>query len=200
MTALLTIASAVITLAAGVLYLRAALQEAKPQLVSWLGWTALLVIGAASALDSGQVPAAVYTLACAAMCASVVLLSWRRGGWALTRLDQVSLAGVAAGLALLLIARSPAWATGITVAVDAAAYIPTAVHAWREPGEEPWGAYVLFGLGAGLALAAANLAAFTAVAYPAYLLGADTAVAVMILARRGVPLRLIPRSSAGSSA
>ena len=194
MTGLLTAASVVVTLAAGVLYVRAALQEARPKMVSWLGWTALLVIGAVSALEEGQVPAAVYILACAAMCAAVVLLVWRRGGWALAWLDRVSLAGVTAGLVLLAAARSPGWATGVTVAVDAAAYVPTAVHAWQEPGEEPWPAYALFAAGAGLSLAAAHVLAFTAVAYPAYLLAADTAVMTVILARRRRPGLITRRS------
>jgi hypothetical protein len=184
----LVIASAVITLAAGVLYLREALREARPQMVSWLGWTALLVIGAISALDSGQVPAAVYLLSCAAMCAAVIAATARRGQWSLTWLDRVCLAGVVAGLAALLAFRSPVTATWITVAVDAAAYVPTAVHAWRQPAEEPWLAFAGWSAGAALSLAAAHVLAFTAVAYPGYLLAADSAVTVMILARVNGPV------------
>jgi hypothetical protein len=182
-TWLLTAASALVTLAAGAVYIREALREARPQLVSWLGWTALLVTGASSALAAGQVPAAVYILACAAMCVAVIVLAARRGAWSFSLLDRVCLAGVAGGLALLIADRSPDLATAVTVAVDAAAYVPTAVHAWRKPGEEPWIAFAGWSAGAALSLAAAHVLVFTAVAYPAYLLAGDSAVTVMILVR-----------------
>ncbi len=184
MTRLLVIASGGITLAAGAVYARSVIREAEPQVVSWLVWTALLVTGAVSSLDSGQVPAAVYVLACAAMCAAVVVLVARRGSWRPGPLGWACLAGAAAGLVLLVYARAPSLVLGITVAVDFIAYLPTVAHAWREPHEEPWIAYGLFAGGAALALAAADLHVFTAVAYPAYLAVADAAVTVLILARR----------------
>ena len=184
MNRLLVTASGVITLAAGAVYVRSAIREAEPQIVSWLVWTALLVIGACSSLAGGQVPAAVYVLACAAMCAAVVLLVIRRGTWKPGPLGWACLAGAVAGLVLLIFTRAPSLTIAVTVAVDFTAYVPTMAHAWRAPGEEPWAAYALFAAGAALALAAADRHVFTAVAYPLYLLIADTAVAVMIAGRR----------------
>jgi hypothetical protein len=59
------------------------------------------------------------------------------------------------------------------------------VHAWRKPHEETWSAYALYAAAAWLALAVADFGVFAAVAYPAYLAVADTAVTGIILARRG---------------
>jgi len=61
-------------------------------------------------------------------------------------------------------------------AADLIAYIPTMVHAWRKPHEETWSAYALYAAAAWLALAVADFGVFAAVAYPAYLAVADTAV------------------------
>lgn len=196
MNRLLTVASGAVTLAAGGTYVRSAIREAEPQMVSWLAWTALLVIGACSSLADGQVPAAVYVLACAAMCAAVVVLVIRRGTWRPGPFGWACLAGATAGLVLLVFARAPSLAVAVTVAVDLIAYLPTIRHAWQEPGEEPWAAYALFAAGAALALAVADLHVFAAVAYPLYLLIADTGVAVVIVARRQrTGLRLRRRGS-----
>ncbi len=192
MNRLLVVVSGAVTLTAGAVYVRSAVREARPQMVSWLAWTALLLVGATSSLSMGQLPSGVYVLACAAMCAAVVVIVFRRGTWKTGPLGWACLAGAAAGLLLLTVVRSPSAATAITVAVDFIAYIPTGVHAWQEPREEPWTAFAGFAAGAALALAAAGWTSFPAmgwgsmpaIAYPLYLAAADTVVAAMILGRR----------------
>jgi len=53
---------------------------------------------------------------------------------------------------------------------------------WRSPHDEVPQSYACFAIGAGIALAIAHLWVFIAVAYPLYLLVADTAMAVITLA------------------
>jgi len=203
LTGFLVIASAVLGLAAAAPYIRdVRRRRTVPQAASWLAWSALFTVAGASALDAGQVPAAACTLACAAGAAVIAVLALRYGDRAFSALDGICLAGAAAGLALLLAARSPALAVTATLAVDAVAYVPTAVHAWRIPREETWSTYAMSATGAGMALAAAairiapGLAPVAGMAYPAYLLAADGGVAVMIAARRWrtavVPLSRLP--------
>ncbi len=117
---------------------------AKPQVVSWAVWAALLAIGSAAALSSGQVPAAVYGALCAAVDALVAVLALRGADLAFRRLDFLCLAGAVAGLVLLATVRAPAAAVAVSLAADLIAYIPTIVHAWREPHEETWSAYALY--------------------------------------------------------
>jgi len=159
----------------------------RPQAVSWGIWAVLMAIGGAAALASRQVPAAVYGLFCAGECMLVAVLALRYGGRAFSRLDAVCLGGAVTALAMLAVVRAPGPAIAVSVATEAIAYVPAVSHAWREPREETWSAYALYATGAGLALAAADLHVFAAVAYPAYLAAADAAVACMILARRGSP-------------
>ena len=180
---MLTILSVAVTLIASALYVRSALSgDARPQASSWSAWGALLIVGSAAALSAGQVPAGTYGLACAAACVTVAVLAVR-GGWQVTRSDAACLAAAAAGLVLLAIVHSPGWAVALAAGADLAAYVPTIAHAWRDPSGEPWSAYGLYAAGAALALAAVPSWSFTAVAYPAYLLAADAAVTVMIIAR-----------------
>ena len=160
--------------------------ETRPQTVSWGIWAVLMAIGGAAALASRQVPAAVYGLFCSGECVLVAVLALRYGGRAFSRLDAVCLGGAVTGLAMLAVVRAPGPAVAVSVATDAVAYVPTVSHAWREPREETWSAYALYAAGAGLALAAADLQVFTAVAYPAYLATADAGVACLILVRRGL--------------
>lgn len=187
MTGLLTAASAGITLAGGFVYLLHARREARPQVVSWVIWTVLAVILAASSLITGQVPAAVYVAADGAMGAAALVVVIRRGDWTLEPLDWVCGAGAAASLVLLAAAQSPSAATIAAVTADAFACGPTVTHAWKKPREEPWLAFAGWTAGGALALAAALAGrhhGITAVVSPAYLLVANGAVAAVILARR----------------
>lgn len=211
MRTLLVVASGALTVAAAVPYTVATARgNARPQAVSWGVWAALLAIGSVAALSSGQVPAAVYGLCCAVECGLVAVLALRsprserdrpvlvklpRGRTA--RLDGICLGGAGAGLALLAAARAPGPSVTASVLTDLVAYIPTIAHAWRDPDEENWPAYALYAAGAGLALAAADLHVFTAVAYPLYLLAADTGVAALIPARRAY---LAGRARSGGAA
>jgi len=88
---------------------------AKPQVVSWAVWAALLAIGSAAALSSGQVPAAVYGGLCACVDALVAVLALRWADLALRRLDFLCLAGAVAGLVLLATVRAPAAAVAVSV-------------------------------------------------------------------------------------
>jgi hypothetical protein len=117
--------------------------------------------------------------------ALVAVLALRGADLAFRRLDFLCLAGAVAGLVLLATVRAPAAAVAVSVAADLIAYIPTMVHAWREPHEETWSAYALYAAAAWLALAVADFGVFTAVAYPAYLAVADTGMTGIIRARRG---------------
>lgn len=179
--------SGLLTVIGSVPYVIATLRgAARPQVVSWSVWAALLAIGSAAALSDGQVPAAAYSAFCAAECALVAVLAMRGGDLAFRRLDVLCLAGAVAALVLLAVVRASAAAVAVTVAADLIAYLPTIAHAWRAPREETCSAYVLYAAGAWLALAVADFGVLAAVAYPAYLAVADTGVACMILARRAL--------------
>ncbi len=211
MIRLLVIMSAALALAANVPMIRDTWRtDARPVVMSWAGWAAIMVIGAGGSAEAWQVPSMVYTGMCAAGCAVAAVLALRipvalrdtpvtvlLPGGGRVRLDLLCLPAAAAGLVLLAAARDPGVAVTVSVTTDAVLYVPTIGHAWQHPQHEPWVAYGLFGLGAWLALAAAALgghgASMTAAGYPWYLAVADTGVAAMILARRSARVKAAAR-------
>jgi hypothetical protein len=166
--------------------------------MSWLIWTAILTIGGAAALSTGQLAAAVFTLAQAAGCGLVAVLAMcipvgQRDdpyrvplGPRRVRVDVLCLPGALAGLVLLAVLRAPGPAVAVCVMTDVLAYVPTVEHSWRFPFSEAWSSYAWYGVSAAAALAAAAHFTVTAVAYPAYLVLAETVTTVVILTRRSV--------------
>jgi hypothetical protein len=191
----LTVAAGLCAAAAVVPYLADVWSgDDQPRAVSWVTWSVLGGIGAAAAFSGHrQMPAVVLTAACSIECAAVAVLTVARSKrrWQLARLDAACAVGVAAGLVSLTLLSSPVLATSVAVLTDFVGAVPTLKHAWDAPGEETCSTYVLFGVAGGITLAAGNLAEFTAVAYPAYLLVFNASVAAVILAspnRRRQPL------------
>jgi hypothetical protein len=173
-------------------------RAAKPVVMSWVIWTAILAIGGAAALSTGQLAAAVFTLAQAAQCGLVALLAMRVPvgrreepyrvplGRRRVRLDVLCLPGAVAGLVLLVALRNPGLAVVVCVATEVLAYVPTVAHSWGFPYSEPWPSYAWYAVSAAAALAAAAHLTVTAVAYPAFLILAETVTTAVILIRRSV--------------
>jgi hypothetical protein len=153
---------------------------------SWGSWTAAQLLGGAAAITAHQYPAAVYVLFCAGETGLVAVLAWRGGDKRFGRLDVAGIVLVAAGLVLLTVVHAPGPAVLLSIATDLAAYLPTIVHGWQKPREEPPWCYLLYGAGAGVLLFTVDWHVFTGVAYPLYLAVLDTTVAVMIWTRRRV--------------
>src|SRR4029077_21021200 len=198
-----TVVSSTLTAAAALPYIIDIVRgRARPRIASWSIWAVVQAIGAVSAFSAGQLPAACYTLLCAAGCAAVVFLGWRHGSREFGRLDAVCVTLAAEGVALLAVATwVPAlipvsWAVAVSVAPAFLASRPTFHHAWRRPSEEPWVPYAMFGAAAALVLLVADYRILAGVIYPTYLFAADAAMVIMILAS---PHYAMPLPSAGRS-
>ena len=189
MTTAVIVLSSALTAAAALPYVIDIVRgRARPRIASWSIWAIVQAIGAASGFSARQLPAACYTLLCAAGCAAVVFLGWRHGSREFGRLDAVCVTLAAEGVGLLAVAAwvprliPMSWAVAVSVATDFLAYLPTFRHAWLKPGEEPWIPYAMFGVAAGLVLAVADFRVMAGVIYPTYLFAADAAMVIMILA------------------
>src|SRR5262249_2914868 len=135
-------------------------RAARPIVMSWVIWTAILAIGGAAAVSTGQLAAAVFTLAQAAGCGLVAVLAMRGPvtqrdepyrvalGQRRVRLDLLCLPGAVAGLVLLAVLRAPGPAVAVSVATDVLAYVPTVSHSWRFPYSESWSSYAWYGVSA----------------------------------------------------
>lgn len=145
-------------------------RAARPVVMSWVIWTAILAIGGAASASTRQLPAAVFILAQAAECGLVAVLAMR--------IPVARRAGPAGRGACA----SPAVA--VSIGTDVLAYVPTVSHSWRHPYSEAWGSYGWYAVSAAAALAAARHLTITAVGYPAWLVLAETVTTTVILYRR----------------
>jgi len=185
----LTVLASALTAAAALPYIIDIVRgRARPRIASWGIWAVAQAVGAVSGFAAWQLPAACYTLFCAAGCAAVVVLGWRHGSREFGRLDAVCVTLAAEGVALLALATAMpellpmSVAVAVSVATDFLAYLPTFRHAWLKPSEEPWLPYAMFGAAAALVLMVGDFRVLAAVIYPTYLFAADAAMVVMILA------------------
>lgn len=144
--------------------------RARPRLVSWAIWTVLLSAMTYIAVREGQVASAVLSMVSVIGCAAIVVVGWRQGSRRLTRLDTLALIGAATGIGLLLLGLSPVLSLTVLLVVDTIAYIPTLLHAWRDPEEESLMSWACSASGSVLIFAAALVSQATTagVLYPAY--------------------------------
>lgn len=198
MKLLIVILANALTLGAAVPYLvEIARGKTKPRIASWFGWGALTVVGAAAAFSQHQLPAAVFLSCVALENFSIVVLGLAHGDRRLSKLDLFCLAGSCLAGSTLLVFKSPVLGTWVAIITDFIVLIPTLQHTWQQPGEETAAAYILEGIACVLTLTVAGGFAFTAVAYPLYLLVADETLTVLILkANRRQQLTVLGTTSA----
>lgn len=162
--------------------------DAKPRIASWVIWSAALCVGTAAAGLARAWTTVGYTGACAAGCIAVLAYGWQYGSREFGRLDAVCFVTGSVGVAALALAAVlpqllPVWAATVAAALtDVIAFLPTYRNGWR--GREPWLPYAMYGIGAALALAAADWTKPAAVIYTAYLAASDTAMTAIALYAR----------------
>ncbi len=108
----------------------------RPNKATWIIWTVLGIIIAASYYASGARDSAWTPIAYAIGITIVAILSVKYGeeGW--TALDKWCLVGAGAGLALWAITKEPVTAYYLTTIVDATGAVPTIKKAWERPESE----------------------------------------------------------------
>ena len=169
----LVFVAAFATLLATFVYIRSMFRGgAKPNRVSWLMWSIAPFIAAAAAVSngvgwaalpvfmSGLSPFLIFT-------ASFVL---KKAHWKLTTFDYFC--GVLSGLALVLwfVTKDPNVAITFAIASDALASIPTLTKAWNFPETEIAWPFIVGVFNASTSFLAITIWAFSAYAFPAYLI------------------------------
>jgi hypothetical protein len=173
--------SNILTVVAAVPYLIAIVRgTTKPRVASWFGWGALTLVGAAASFAQHQLPAGIFLSFCALQNFSIVVLGLKHGDRRFGKLDIFCVAGALLGAAVLLFLKSPVLSTWVAIGTDFVVMIPTLKHTWQQPGEETVATYILEGIASVLTLTVAGGFAFTAIAYPLYLLIADEVITVLI--------------------
>lgn len=159
-------------------------KKSKPRIVSWLTWSLLTAIASAASFSDKQYASAILTLLASVETLTVVILGWRYGDREFGRFDMICQIAAIVGLILWLIFNSPAIAIIATLSVDFIASLPTLKHSWEKPHEETAITFLLGSIAAVFTLLAANNHKITAIAFPAYLVAMNFAIAAIIYKRQ----------------
>ena len=167
----------------------------RPNRASWLIWTLVGGVLAASFYATGggtsiwvplsYVVGPIVTLGFA--------LRYGEGGW--SRFDGLCLLGAVLSFGLWLASGSPFAALLTSIAIDAFGVVPTARKAWRDPDSEDPLAWSLFLLANSLNLAAVPTWTLEVALLPIYFWVGSLCVAIPIV-RRAVSRALVPAPAA----
>jgi hypothetical protein len=161
----------------------------RPRIVTWLTWSLLTGVAGAASASVGDYPSAAFSLIGTVVTGAVVIAGLRYGDRSLATMDVVCLVLVVAGFVLWLSLDVPGVAVAAACVIDFIGLIPTLVHAWRQPWEEPPATYALIAIGGACATGAAwGTWTVTAIAYPIYvLLSMGACWSIVVLRRRFRP-------------
>ena len=160
--------------------------KTKPERASFWIFTLLIVITIAAQLSQGLTWATVLLMVWAFNTGFIALLSIKYGYGTFKRRDFISVLVALVGVALWWVTDQPLIAALIVVAVDFAGFWLTLAKTWVAPHTETLIAWLLSGLGAVCALAAAGTVDPVQISYLLYSAIANLGIVWMILYRRKV--------------
>ena len=157
-----------------------------PHRGTWLVWSVLGVV----AVESQRADGAQWSLVPLVMQATgtllVLALSIWLGTGGLNRTDTALIAVAGAGVAGWVTVDEPVVATACVIAADLVAALMMLPKTWREPHSETQMTFVLAALSGALAVGAVGSVSVRLVAYPAYFMIVNAAIAWVIAHRRRV--------------
>ena len=169
----LVFVAAFATLLATFVYVRSMFKgSARPNRISWLMWSIAPFIATAAAISNGVGWAALPVFMSGLSPFLIFTASFvsKKAHWTLAPFDYVC--GVLSGLALVLwyVTGDPNVAIAFAIASDGLASIPTLTKAWKHPETEvPW-PFLVGVFNASTSFLALTVWAFSAYAFPAYLI------------------------------
>lgn len=156
-------------------------KKTKPNIITWIVWSALIGIGAAALYASNEFNAALLLTGDFIATFAVVIVGLKYGTAKLDRLDFICLIGAIVGLILWLVFNSPLIAIAATIIIDFIGTIPTIRHSYHHPEEETWITFALGVLATIFTLLSLVDYSVSAWVYPAYLLFSNGLLLVTVL-------------------
>jgi len=163
----------------------------KPHTFSWLIWGILSAITFAAQIASGAGPGAWIIGVAATLSLAVFVIAIFKGEKEITRLDKISLASAALGIALWIVTTNPLWSVVIVTIVDAVGYIPTFRKTYKQPYGETLTLYFLSSVSFVISLFALQVVDLTTALYPTSLIATNMIFISMVLMRRRKVVRSI---------
>jgi hypothetical protein len=150
--------------------------KTRPNRATWCIWTIVGIIIAFSYRASGAestiwVP---ITYAIGPFCTALLSFKFGEDSWA--KLDTICLLGVAIGLILWVMYRSPVLTLGINIGIDFLGALPTIRKSFREPYSEDLFSWLLFWLANTINMLAIDRWEIQIVVYPLYMVVVTTAI------------------------
>lgn len=156
----------------------------KPHTFSWLIWGVLSTITFTAQVVSGAGPGAWIIGVAATLSLAVFVIAIFKGEKQITRLDEISLASSALGIALWIVTTNPLWSVVIVSIVDAVGYIPTFRKTYKQPYGETLTLYILSSFSFVISLFALQVFNLTTALYPTSLIATNIVFISMVLVRR----------------
>lgn len=187
----LVLVGAVIQFGGTLSYLKDTIQgRAKPNRVTWLLWTIAPLIATVAALTEG-VKWSVLPVFMAGFCPLLVFIASfvnKNAYWKLGILDYWC--GFWAILALILwgITKNPTLAVIFSIVSDGCAALPALIKAWQHPETETIAVYATALVSALTSFAAVKTWKLIEIAFPLYLIAANSLIIILILCRRREPV------------
>ena len=185
---------------------------ARPLRSTWLIWTVISAISAASNISAGADNSLLFVCVQAGFTALIFLMSLRYGmGSFVHRPDAKILGAAAIGLALWWLTESATWALAIAILVSALGGGATIVKTYHAPQSEPYSCWIISSVAAFLAILSVGSLNPVLLAYPVYLFVLYTGIIISKrvgtqahtqkaqVQMRPIPLLLAPRQRVGAS-
>jgi hypothetical protein len=161
-------------------------RKSKPNIVTWTTWTLLTAIATAAAFASHEPRTAILTLGSTICTGAVVILGIKYGIAKMSLFDGLCQAGAIAGLILWLLFNSPTITIAFSLSIDFIVMLPTLRHAWNKPQEETWQTFFIGVVSSIFTLASLSRFTFASLAFPIYLMLANSLIVATIINRRKV--------------
>jgi len=179
---LIAVASVIALIAGIVPYIFDVLaKRARPNIVSFGGWTLLTVIGSAAQIAKGADLSVVVPIISSIGTGIVFLLAIRYGYTKFNLVDKISIPLALLAMALWLITNEPLTALILSVIADGIVAIPTLVKTYRDPTSETPFPWFMFAIGSALGIAALSNFDLHNILFPIYLICINAVIGILAL-------------------
>ena len=158
--------------------------KTKPHAFSWLVWSFLTAIAFFGQLTGGGGAGAWVNGFTAIVCFIIFIFGISKGRKNIVFIDWLSLAGAGVAIFFWFITKGPLLSIILITIIDALGFFPTFRKSITNPHEETVSTYFLSGLKYVFALFALDTVSVVTALFPFYLVFANWAFVVMVLARK----------------
>jgi hypothetical protein len=190
------IVSLVVSLAVFVPYLRDIFRKrTKPHAYSWLVWSLLQGVGVIAQFQAGAGYGAWGLTLGAFFCFTIFVLSLKFGTKNITKFDSACLAASLIAIVFYIVFKNPLWSIVLVSLIDFIGFLPTFRKAYQEPETETASAFALSALANFFSLLAIQDYSVTTVLYIASLVVTNVSFVSMLLIRKRILARRIPKTT-----